>query len=183
MRVIGLTHTVVDHHLALVAADDETLGEGHDLLDAEALAWVVIQRPLHFASLVAENYLTLICAHQDFAFGKPAMSCVILRNMTVFFFSDHTGLWLKDFFFFDEVLVGLIAGDKYNIGVQVAEADLGTDRVTRVMTHGLAGDATTLVHLPNVDHLVRLRAQSDEKFLVLGAESHRNEALVLLDLC
>ena len=103
--------------------------------------------------------------------------------MTVFFFSDDTGLWLKDFFFFDEVLVGLIAGDKNNIGVQVAETDLGADRVTRVMTHGLAGDTTTLVHLPNVDHLVRLRAQSDEKLLVFGAESHRHEALVLLDLC
>lgn len=78
MRIVWLAHTVINHHLALVATDDETLGEGHDLLDAEAFAGVVIQRPLHFARLVAKDNLTLIRAHQDFAFGEPAVSSVVL---------------------------------------------------------------------------------------------------------
>ena len=102
--------------------------------------------------------------------------------MTVLFLSDHTHLWLQDFFFLDEVFVGLIASNKNDIGVQVAEADLGSDWVTRVVTHGLASDASLLVHLPDIDHLVRLRAQRDEELIVLGAEGHRHEALVLLDL-
>lgn len=103
--------------------------------------------------------------------------------MTVLFLSNHTGLWLENFFFLDEVLVGLIASDKNDIGVQVTEADLGADWMARVVTHGLARDAPTLVHLPNVDHLVRFRAKSDEELLVFGAEGHRHEAFVLLDLC
>ena len=78
VRVVGLTHTVVDHHLALVAADDETFREGHDLLDAEAFAWVVIQRPPYLAIVFAKDDLALVCAHQDLAFRKPAVSSVVL---------------------------------------------------------------------------------------------------------
>ena len=78
MRVVGLAHTMVDHHLALVAADDETFREGHDFLDTEALTRVVVQGSFDFTEVIAEDYLTLICAHQDLTLREPAVSCVIL---------------------------------------------------------------------------------------------------------
>ena len=74
--------------------------------------------------------------------------------MTVLFLSDLADLWLEDFFLLNEVFVGLIASNEDHVGVQVAETDLGANRVPSVVTHGLAGDAAALVNLPDVHHLV-----------------------------
>ena len=50
------------------------------------------------------------------------------------------------------------------------------------MAKSLASHASLLVHLPDVDGLLGLGTQCDEKLVILGAEGHRDKGLVLLDL-
>ena len=111
MWVIRFADAMVDHHLALVTHDNESLGEGHDLLNIETLSWVVIQRASHFSTHVTEEDLTLVGAHKDFALGQPAVRRVILRNVAVLFLLNLTHLEIQVLVLLDEVLVGLISRD------------------------------------------------------------------------
>ena len=67
MWVVSLSNAMVDHHLALVTHDDESLGEGHNLLNVESLSRVVIQWTSDFSTHVTEKNLTLIGADKNFA--------------------------------------------------------------------------------------------------------------------
>ena len=83
IRVVWLTSRDVDHELALIADDYEAFRVRHDLLNVETVAWVVIQRPFHFAVVFAENHLPLVRTDQNPAIGHPAMRRIVLGDVTV----------------------------------------------------------------------------------------------------
>ena len=183
VEVVWLTYAVIDDHLAFITNHDESLTERHDLLDIEALSRLLSQRFPQLAIVLTQDDLALISANQDAALWQPAVRCVVLTDVAVLFLCDLTHLGRQNLVLLDEVFVGLVASDEHNVGVSVAKRDLCAKWMSRVMTHSLMREAAQLVHLPNVDVLIRLRTERDEQFLILGAEGHRNEALVLLDVC
>ena len=183
MEVVGLAHAVIDDHLAFITDHDESLTERHDLLDIEALSRLLSQRFPQLAIVLTQDDLTLISANQDATFRQPAVSSVVLADVAVLFLCDLTHLGRQNLVLLDEVFVSLVSSDKHNVWVSVAERDLCAKWMPCVVTHSLMSEAAQFVHLPNVDVLIRLRAQCDEQFLIFGAESHRNKAFVLLDVC
>ena len=102
--------------------------------------------------------------------------------MTVLFLRDLPDLDSEHAVLVDIVLVGLVTCDKNDVLVGVAEGDLRADGVSSWVLEGLVGDTALLVHLPNVDRLLRLRRERGKQLVVFGAESHRDEGLVLRDL-
>ena len=128
--------------------------------------------------------MTLVCADKDLAIIKPAMSRIVLRDMTVLFLCNCTLLGSEILIFPDKVLIGLIASYEDYVLLNCAETDLSANLIPSVMVHYLEIHAPLLVHLPNVDVLFRLGAKRDQQLVVQGGEGHRDERLMLklLDL-
>jgi hypothetical protein len=116
--------------LALIADNDETFGVGHDLLDIETVAWIVVKRAPDFTVALAQDDLALVSANKDSALGQPAVSCVVLRDVTVLFLRDLPDLDGEHAVLVDVVLVGLVTCDKDDVLVEVAEGDLRADGVS-----------------------------------------------------
>ena len=86
--IIWLARGDKDHHLAFVTRNDEPFRIRDDLLDVEAVAWRISKHLFEFASWVAQDYLTLVSAHENLTLSQPAMRCVILREVIVFLLGD-----------------------------------------------------------------------------------------------
>ena len=97
----------------------------------------------------------MVSANENFAFGQPAVSRVVLRDVTVLLLRDLPGLNLKISVFVLIVLVGLVACYENDSWVGVAEGDLRAYWVTSWVLKGLIGDTALLVNLPNIDRLLR----------------------------
>ena len=112
------------------------------------------------------------------------MSRIVLRDMTELFLCNCSRLVSEIVILPDKVLIGLVASYKNDILALVAETDLSANLIPSVMVHYLEIYTSLLVHLPNVDMLLRLGAKRDQQLVVPGAEGHRDKRFVLklLDL-
>ena len=173
---------IIDHHLTLVTNNDETLRVGDHLLNIETVAWIVTQGSPEFTIRLTVQNLTLVCTHKVFTVQHLAMSGVVLRDMTVFLLGDHPPLVLKVVIFLNVVTISLVARDEDDILVLVGEGDLCAERLPSWVEYSLACDASLLVHLPDIDCLLRLTTERYKKFVVLGTEIHGDEGLMLFDL-
>ena len=180
--VVRLTSRDVNHKLTFVTDDDKTLRVSHDLLDIETVTRIVIQRPLNFSIGVTQDNLTLVRSNKNPAIGQPAVSRVVCRNVTVFFLRNLSLLGCEVVVLLDVILVGLVAGYKNDILVKVAETNLCADLISSIMAQHLSRHAPLLINLPDVHGLLGLGTQRDQKLVILGAEGHRDEGLVLFDL-
>jgi len=69
---------LIDHDLAFVTSDNESFRVGPDRLDVKAFAWRFLEVHLELTVPVAEKDFTLVCSDEEFAFGQPAMTCVVV---------------------------------------------------------------------------------------------------------
>ena len=121
MEVVWLTYAMVDYHLAFISDHNESLTERHDLLDIKSLSRLLSQRFPQLAIVLTQDDLALISANQDAAFRQPAVRRVILTDVAVLFLCDLTHLGRQNLVLLDEVFVSLVASDKHNVWVSVAE--------------------------------------------------------------
>ena len=149
--VVKLRGDAVHHHLALVTHNDEALRVSDDFLNVETVAWVVIQRSSDFAIWITNDELSLVSSDQDPAICQPAVSCVVLRDVTILLLGDLAHLGRQILILLNVELVGLITGDEDVVHVDRAEADLGSNGVASRMRHCLLSHASLLVDLPDVD--------------------------------
>lgn len=167
--------------LALFAAHDEALRVGPDRFYVESVhVGVLVEHRLVVSVGLAVNDVTLVSAHQELAVRQPAVARVVAADVLVFLVEVvlHRGQSVGLCNFVELVRLG--TRDQHQLGVYVAEGDLGTQNVRGSLGKHLLGNALGLVPLPNVDVLLRDAGQGDNLFFVLGAERDTDEFLVLL---
>lgn len=91
-------------------ANERTFVLDH-LLDVEAFTRLVRKRSFEFTGRLAVQDLSLVGTDKNSAAIEPAVSCVVLRDVTVFFFVDCACLQRQVLIFFHEVLICLFASN------------------------------------------------------------------------
>lgn len=168
--------------MALVTDANEGVLVLDHLLNAEAFAGVVIQRTLDFSVGLAKEDLTLVGTHEDLSAFKPAVRRIVLRDVAILLLVHGSAMEGQVFILPHKVLVGGVARDKEDVGVEATELNLSAEGMAVSVVQSLRTHVPLLIDLPDVDHLLGFRAECGEELVVVAAESHGNPSLVQFDI-
>ena len=115
VRVLLIVCFIIDHDLTLVSSNYETSSTGLDSFDEERLSWRLLQHHFVVTVALAKHDLALVRCYKELSFLKPAVRCVICRDVCFFLLKllleSLELLVFSDF----EVAVGVVSRHQHHI--------------------------------------------------------------------
>jgi hypothetical protein len=166
VRVLGLFTLLIDHDLAVLTSDDETLRVGNDTLNVETLSRTLGKEHLVVTRAFKEHNLTLIGTHDQAAIGHPSMAGEEIRDMGLLLGDLAVRLLEGVVLLNSEELVRVVSRDDDDVVILVVEGALQRDHGL-ALGHALVREALLLVPVPQDDLvavLARLKMAAVRKY-------------------
>ena len=150
VRILGLFTLLVDHDLAILSSNDESLRVYNNAFDIEPFTWALSKKHLVVTCAFKEHNLTLVSAYDHSAIRHPCMTSEEIRDMSFFLSDLAVSLLQRVVLLYSEELVGVVTSDHDDVVILTVEGALNRHH-SLTLSNALEGEALLLVPIPQND--------------------------------